>query len=140
MKKLIIALSALGTLGVLASASFATDNTVWLCQGKEVTAPKTCLVKGEAEGAITMEDMKEEAAVECVATSEGYGEGWVGPGSEGEITSITYTEPSKNCKPTAKALNEAGEEVANKCEAVRGLEIVDLPWAALLELVADVNK
>jgi len=140
MKRLIIALFALGALGVLASASFAADNTVWLCEGKEPTS-KSCLVNSEGEGNFTLEDMKEEAAIECTG-ADVTDEGWVGPGSEDETTRVTFKEEGKEpvCKPTAKALNEAGEEVANKCEKVTGTSAVDLGWITLLELVAGVSK
>jgi len=140
MKRLIIALFALGALGVLASASFAADNTVWLCEGKEPTS-KSCLVSSEGEGNLTLEDMKEEAAIECTG-ADVTDEGWVGPGSEDETTRVTFTSPTTNCKPTAKALNEEGKEVANKCESVvsPGVGPVDLGWVTLLELVAGKSK
>ncbi|HTU78153.1 MAG TPA: hypothetical protein VMF09_05270 [Solirubrobacteraceae bacterium] len=112
---------------------------VWLCGEEEVTTAKTCLVDGEGEGSITFEDMKEEAAVECPG-ADVTSEGWVGPGSEDETTAVTFKESSKNCRPSAKALNEAGESVANKCEEVKEVKTVDLGWSTLLEVVAGKNK
>ncbi|HTU78202.1 MAG TPA: hypothetical protein VMF09_05525 [Solirubrobacteraceae bacterium] len=59
--------------------------------------------------------MKEEAAVEC-ASEIIQDEGWAGPDSEDETTSLSFEAPTENCKPVAKALNEEAKEVTNKCE------------------------
>ncbi|HTU78154.1 MAG TPA: trypsin-like peptidase domain-containing protein [Solirubrobacteraceae bacterium] len=116
-------------------------NGAWLCNGAEITGTGTnrCLTNAEGEGKFTLEDMKEEAAVECEG-SDVTSEGWVGPGSEDETTAVTFKESSKDCKPAAKALNEEGKEVTNKCEEVKEVKAVDLSWTTLLEVLAGKNE
>ena len=66
--------------------------------------------------------------VECEST----GEGSVGPGAVGKVTSLSVLV--SGCKNTAKARNEKGEEVANKCGTFETLKISHLPWHSELAI------
>jgi hypothetical protein len=108
----------------IASSALATT-AVWLDDGQTATS-KVSVVSSNL-GAFKVEDMgTSAAAVECASQTVD-GEGWAGPGSEDEITQVTFVESAKNCKPTAKALNLKNEEVTNACEKVEEVSAVDLP-------------
>jgi hypothetical protein len=129
------ALLAVLALGVVAVSAFGADNTVWLCKEKPIIgASERCLVDSENEGVLHLEDMKADSAVECASGSV-LDEGWVGPGSEDETTTVEFMNPTVNCKPSPKALNAKEEEVTNVCEAVTAVEAQNLAWSTLLELV-----
>jgi hypothetical protein len=132
-----VLLAVLG-VGTVAMSAFGAANVVWLCKEKVIVgASERCLVVSENEGAVRLEDMKADSAVECASGSL-IGEGWVGPGSEAEATSGSFVQPKTNCKPSARALNAKEEEVTNVCEVVEAAEPLNLPWDGLLELVGGV--
>jgi hypothetical protein len=142
MRKLTFAgtLLAVLALAVAAVSALGADNTVWLCKEKPIiTTSERCLVDSENEGVLRIEDMKADSSVEC-ANGTILDEGWVGPGSEDEETTIEFMNPTTNCKPSPKALNAKEEEVTNVCEKLEQVEIQNLPWNTLLELVAGVSE
>ena len=117
--------------GAVVVASALADNTVWLVNGAQLTSK--VLVDSESTGKIVLTDMGLPAAVEC---EEVLNEGWVGPGSEDEITSIEFM---KACTHPEKAETLSGELVANACTSVDAIRMVDLPWKTLLELINGVT-
>jgi len=128
MKKLIVALLAVLSLGALAASAFAGNgNTVYLCNGKQIygTGNNRCLVDSENEGVLQLEDTEAvlgaPAGVECKA-GEVFDEGWVGPGSEDEVTTVTFVAPKTNCTGT------------HDCTTFDEVKALDLPWATLLFL------
>ena len=139
--RLIGALVGILAAGALAVTAFAADNTVWLCAGAEVTGTgnNRCLVEGENLETLLLWDLTADSEIECAVGSI-QGEGWVGPGSEGEITSMTFLSVTTNCKPTAKALSLSEAEVTNVCESVvtPGVALLHLPWMGLIVLRAGV--
>src|SRR5277367_2035758 len=100
MKKLILGLFAVMAMGVFAAPALATGNgnTVWLCNGVQIqgSGSSRCLVDSENLEVFTLEDMLVPARVECAVGSI-LDEGWVGPGSEDETTSVEFVSPSTNC-------------------------------------------
>jgi hypothetical protein len=109
------------------------DNTnlQWLCSGAAITGTgnNRCLIFSENLGVFTLEDMGLPARVECAAGTI-KSEGWVGPGAEAEITSVTFG----TCAAAAKAENLSGTEVTSVCENVESVSAVNLPWTA--EIIA----
>ena len=114
--------------GAVVVASALADNTVWLVNGAQLTSK--VLVDSETTGKVSLTDMGLPAAVEC---EEILDEGWVGPGSEDEVTSVVF---DKACTHPEKAENLKGELVTNACTSVDLVKAVDLPWKTLLELIA----
>lgn len=139
MKRLITALLALAALATItATALAANGNTVWLCNGAQVkTSSERCLVTGSPITFGKLYDLGASAAIEC-STAAATGEGWVGPGSEGEVTRVTVSSPETNCKPAAKALNTKLEEVANACSESKSVSALDLAWSVLVYLSGSV--
>ena len=137
--KIVGALVSVLALGVLAVSAFAADNTVWLCEEKVILGSSSrCLVDSENLEAFKFYDLTADSEVECAVGSI-TNEGWVGPGSEDEITLVTFSSPTTNCTPTAKALNLSEAEVTNVCEKVEGVTPIHMPWATLLLLKAGIS-
>jgi hypothetical protein len=136
MKRLLVGLIAVAALGVVAASALAAGNgnTVWLCNGAFLVLER-CLVDSENEGVTMLYDLEEHAGVECASTWV-LDEGWVGPGSEDEVTSVEFMEPEVHCKATEKALNTAFEPVTNVCEKTADVRTtaIHLPWLSLLYL------
>jgi hypothetical protein len=126
MKKLIIGLFALLALSVVTASALAT-NTVWLCEGKQIR----CLVNSENLETQLLYDLVAGSGVECEVGAV-QDEGWVN-GSEDEVTTVTFLEPTTKCKPTAKGLNAKEEEVTNACKKVEAVTALHLPWGTLVE-------
>ena len=137
MKKLLVGLVAVLALGALAASAFAAGgNTVWLCNSAFLTLEK-CLTVSENLTALTLQDMNESSSVEC-AVGTVLDEGWVGPGSEDETTSVTFTS---ECAPSAKALNLAGETVSNACTGTKAVgKALNLPWKTLVYLEGTTTR
>ena len=136
--KIAVALASVLAVGVLAVSAFGQDNTIWLCANKEIlNAPERCLVIGENLETMKAYDLTADSEVECEAGAITH-EGWVGPGSEDEITLTTFLEPTTRCKATSKALNLKEEEVTNVCEKVEKIGLLHLAWATLLTLRAGI--
>jgi hypothetical protein len=137
MKKLILGLFAVMALGVFAASALAqgNGNTVWLCNGKQIfgSGNSRCLTDSENEGVFILEDMLVPAKVECNAGSI-LDEGWVGPGSEDETTSVEFMKPTIECKAPAMAELLGGTENTNGCENVEEVKAENLPWKTLVFL------
>jgi hypothetical protein len=136
MKKLTLALASVtGLAAILATAAFATGPE-WLCAGQSITGAgnNRCLVDSENLGTFTLEDMGLPGRMECPAGTIKT-EGWVGPGAEAEVTSITFG----TCTAPAKAENLSGVEVVNGCENVEKVEAINLPWTSKIESKAAAN-
>jgi len=123
---------AVMALGVVTASALAAGNgnTVWLCNSKFLTLEK-CLVNSENLETIVLEDMTELAAVQCPPGSV-LNEGWVGPGSEDETTSVTF---GSNCSPPPKAENLSNEILTNICTLVVSVTALALPWKTLAYLI-----
>lgn len=135
MKKLRIFVSLLGvtTVGVLFAGAGTSSAFQWLCSGEPITVKGNCLFRGTNLTAFILQDTGAEYSIEC-AIEKITTEGTVGPGAEDETTLMKVSEEGKepNCKPTAKALNLTGGEVANKCTQVVKFIGVDTPWKTTL--------
>jgi hypothetical protein len=117
MKKLILGLLAVMSLGVVAFAATAQASE-YLCNGKA----EACKVLGFNLAAFVLEDRGVPASVSCPI--EGVkSEGSVS-GSTGEVTAATLA----GCTPSATALNLKEEAVTNGCGTVNSVEAIDLPW------------
>lgn len=138
--RIAVALASVLVLGVLAVSAFGQDNTIWLCAGLEIlNLPERCLILSENLETFVFYDLTADSEVEC-PTGVVMNEGWVGPGSEDEITLITFLSPG--CTPTAKALNLKEESVTNVCEKVENTGLptpVNFPAPTLLLLRAGVT-
>lgn len=137
MRKSRIFVSLLGVtaIGMLFAGVGTSSAFEWLCNKVPVTVKGNCLFHGKNEKPFVLQDIGAEYSIECVV-EKFETEGTVGPGTEDETTLMKITSEGKEpvCKPTAKALNLAGEEVPNKCSKVDLLRAVDLPWkTALIE-------
>jgi hypothetical protein len=134
MKKLIAGLFALVALCGLAATAFAAGNgnTVWLCNGQFLVLER-CLVDSENLEVQKLYDLVAMSGVECTAEAV-QDEGWVGPGSEDEVTTVIFLEATTLCKPTAKGLNTKEEEVTNACKKVEAVLALNTPWATLVYL------
>jgi len=132
MKKLLLGLLAIAALGIVTASALAAGNgnTVWLCNSKFLTLEK-CLTVSENLSTIVLEDMTELAAAQC-GPGAVLAEGWVGPGSEDETTSVKF-EIAK-CSPPPKAENLSGEILSNVCTLVVSLQALALPWKTLAYL------
>ncbi len=108
--------------------------STWLVNGAVPASATETLSVGV--GVLTLEDMGVPAGVECTG-ADVTDVGTVGPGHEDTTTSVTFTAPATNCKPTAKAENLSKEEKTNACESVKNVEALDLPW--LTELAKGEN-
>ncbi len=132
MKKLVVALMALASLGVLAmSAGSASAAFEWLCAGEKITGTgeERCLTLSENLETLKLEDMGVPGAVECSPETV-LDEGWVGPGAAGETTSVTF----QTCLPAPKAENLKEEVVTNGCEGKTAtVQAVNLPWLTPIE-------
>jgi hypothetical protein len=137
MKKLMLGVFVVMATGVFAPSALATGNgnTVWLCNGKQIfgSGNSRCLVDSENEGVFVLEDMLVPAKEECNAGSI-LEEGWVGPGSEDEITIVEFMSPTTECKAPANAELLGGTEDTNGCENIEEVKIENLPWKTLLFL------
>lgn len=137
--KIMGALIGVLAVGVLTVSAFAADNTVWLCAGKViVSSSERCLVDSENLEAFHFYDLTADSEVVCSIGSV-TDEGWVGPGSEDEITLVEFSSPTTNCTPTATALNLSEAEVTNVCEKVEAVKAIHLEWATLLLLKGGVS-
>lgn len=139
--RILAALAGILTLGVLAVTAFGQDNTVWLCANKEIlNVSERCLTDSESLEAFVLWDLTADSEVTC-PPEDIQDEGWVGPDSEDETTSVTFLSPTTNCKPTSKALNLKEEEVTNVCEAVvsPGILPLHLPWQTLILLKTGIT-
>jgi hypothetical protein len=142
MKKVTITVVLVSALAVLGSAvaavtASAEPPSVWLCGNELVVSGTRCASVEVNSGALTYEDMGVPATIEC-PTGTVFFYGTVGPGVVDETTKIEFLEDGKKCKPTAKAANLKGEEVANKCEKVEKVEASGLPWKTEMVLEAGV--
>jgi hypothetical protein len=124
MRRLVVGLFAVLSLGVLAFAASAQANE-WLCNGKA----EQCKVLGENLETLVLEDMGLSASISC-QPGVVKGEGTAGPGATGETTVVSAEGEGKEpfCKPSAKAENLKNEEVANAVEKVEKVSAVNLPW------------
>jgi len=128
-----VAMFAVFAFGAVAVSSALALSSVWLVNG--ALAPLT-LVTSESLGVVLIEDMSNStpAMINC---EEVLDEGWVGPGSEAEVTSVVFM---KKCSVPAKAENLKKEEVSNSCKS--GTEAtftpLNLPWKTLIVLVGAV--
>ncbi len=142
MKKLVVALLAIASLGALVlSAGSASAAFEWLCAGEKVTGTgeERCLVLSENLETLVLEDMGVPASVSCPPEAV-LNEGWVGPGAAAETTAVTFT----GCVRSANAENLKNEVTGNACEAGKAVtvEALNLPWSTPieeLELEAEVN-
>lgn len=137
MRKLRIFVSLLlvTAIGVLFAGVGTSSAFEWLCNGASVTVKGNCLFRGLNETSFILQDTGAEYSIEC-AIEKITTEGTVGPGTEDETTTVKVSGEGKepNCKPTAKALNLAGEEVPNRCTKVVKFTAADTPWkTALIE-------
>ncbi len=121
----------------IASPALGAETASWLVNGAVPLVAEQVLSVGV--GALVLQDMGVPAAVECTG-ADLVGEGTVGPGSDDTSSSGTAIETSKDCKPSAKAENLKGEEVANACESVKNVEAIDLPWLSELLLGENAKK
>jgi hypothetical protein len=132
----LLAVLAAGAMAVVAvTASAAEEEALWLCASEPVPNAKECLVVSENLETALFEDRNLGAAVEC-APEGVLTEGWVGPGSEDEITKDEFV--AGKCKKAAVALNLKEEPVTNACGTFESVAAVGLPWTTLLELVGGV--
>jgi hypothetical protein len=144
MKKLMLGVLVVIATGVFAASALATGNgnTVWLCNGEQIfgSGNSRCLVDAENEGAFVVEDMLVPAREECNGGSI-LDEGWVGPGSEAEITAIEFMNPATECKAPAKAhlLGTGEPEDINGCEDMEEVKVENLPWKGLLFLSGSLS-
>ena len=107
---------------------------MWLCAGKVIDSSSgRCLADGENLETFRFYDLTADTEFECAAGTI-QGEGWVGPGSEGETTHIEFLSASTNCKPSSKALNLSEMEVTNVCEKLEAINTIRLPYLSLLLL------
>jgi hypothetical protein len=130
MKKLTLALASVTALAaILATAAFATGPE-WLCNGAAITGTgnNRCLVDTENLEVLALEDMGLPGRIECSAGTTKT-EGWVGPGADGEITSVTFG----TCTAPAKAENLSSVEVTNGCENMESFTALNLPWTTKIE-------
>jgi len=123
---------AVFAFAAVAASSASALSSVWLVNG--ALAPLT-LVTSESLGVVLLEDMGSTPAM--VNCEEVLNEGWVGPGSEDEVTSVVFM---KKCAVPAKAEKLNKEESTNFCKS--GTEAtataVNLPWKTLIVLVGAV--
>jgi hypothetical protein len=135
MKKSRIFVSLLGVTAVcVLFAGVGTSSAFqWLCSGAAITVKGNCLFLGSNLTAFVLQDTGAEYSIECVKEKIST-EGTVGPGTEDETTLMKVSQEGKEpiCKPTAKALNLAGEEVPNKCSKIVKFVAVDTPWKTTL--------
>jgi hypothetical protein len=84
---------------------------------------------------IKLYDLEEHWLVEC-DTGFVLSEGWVGPGSDDEVTSVEFMEPENHCTAPEKALSIEEREVANVCENTGDVKLktVHLPWLSTIYL------
>jgi len=131
MKKLLLGLLAIAALGIVTASALAAGNgnTVFLCNSAFLTLTR-CLTVSENLSTIVLEDMTELASAQCPPGAV-LAEGWVGPGSEDETTSVTF---GTNCSPPSKAENLSGEVLLNVCTLVVSVKAVNLPWTSLAYL------
>jgi len=132
MKGAMLGLFAAAVLGIAAASAFAAGdgNTVWLC-GSNYIVLERCLTIAENLSTIVLEDMTELAAAQCPPGSV-LAEGWVGPGSEDETTSVAFT--ANSCSPPPKAENLSGEALSNVCTLVISVKALALPWKTAVYL------
>ncbi len=135
MKKSRIFVSLLGltAVGVLFAGVGTSSAFQWLCSGAAITVKGNCLFLGSNLTVFVLQDTGAEYSIEC-AVEKISTEGTVGPGTEDETTLMKVSKEGQEpvCKPTAKALNLAGEEVPNKCSKVVKFIAVDTPWKTTL--------
>jgi len=123
---------AVFAFAAVAASSASALSSVWLVNG--ALAPLT-LVTSESLGVVLLEDMGSTPAM--VNCEEVLNEGWVGPGSEDEVTSVVFM---KACAVPAKAENLENKEVTNNCKSGTEATVValNLPWNTLIVLSAGV--
>jgi hypothetical protein len=133
MKKLRVAgLALLATLafGSIAIASASALSSVWLVNGSTIGSKVLVL----SEATLLFEDMGlVPAGFTCALVAN---EGWVGPGSEDEVTSVTFN--TSNCFLDPKAENLKDEVVSNDCTSIDGVAMLGLPWKTLVVLSGGV--
>ncbi|HSZ13723.1 MAG TPA: hypothetical protein VK790_06785 [Solirubrobacteraceae bacterium] len=121
-------------LGVTATegdtTSGAQSHSVWLCRHKVVAAAGECVVKAEAVEAIVFEDRAPgvELSIECTA-GELLGEGWVGPGGEAKVRSVSTRE----CTEVPYAFTLREKYAKNMCVRLESFRAVGLPWDVSVE-------
>jgi len=127
-----VAMFAVFAFAAVAASSASALSSVWLVNG--ALAPLT-LVTSESLGVVLLEDMGSTPAM--VNCEEVLNEGWVGPGSEDEVTSVVFM---KACAVPAKAENLENKEVTNNCKSGTEATVValNLPWNTLIVLSAGV--
>jgi hypothetical protein len=109
------ALLALLSIGAIAGASSALALTSgWLVDGSLTESTKVL-----SEGTVLLEDMGIPAAFEC----PGEGTGSVGPGTEAQITTVTFNLAGCKLDPGT-----------NGCTAIDNVAAVNLPWLTELTL------
>jgi len=104
-----VAMFAVFAFAAVAASSASALSSVWLVNG--ALAPLT-LVTSESLGVVLLEDMGSTPAM--VNCEEVLNEGWVGPGSEDEVTSVVFM---KKCAVPAKAEKLNKEESTNFCKS-----------------------
>jgi hypothetical protein len=124
-------------LGALTASALAAGNgnTVWLCNSKFITLER-CLTVSENLSTVVFEDMTELGAAQC-GPGAVLGEGWVGPGSEDETTSVSFT--LSKCSPPPKAENLSGELLTNICTLIVSFKMLNLPWKTVAYLKGAAN-
>lgn len=121
------AFSAVAASAAIAAPEWYSSSTKpapeWWQGGSKLSSA----INVKTSGKVWMEDRGAPMAVSC----ESSGEGTAGTGAAGKLTSWTLS----GCAPTAKAINEKGEEVANACLSVTKTSLFKkLPWRGTLTL------
>jgi hypothetical protein len=133
MKRLRVAgLALLATLafGAIAVASASALSSVWLVNASTIASKVLVL----SEATLLFEDMGlVPAGFTCALVAN---EGWVGPGSEDEVTSVTFNVGSCFLDPKSENLKE--EAVSNSCTSIDSVSVIGLPWKTLVVLSGTV--
>jgi hypothetical protein len=121
-----LAFFAVLAFGAIAVASASALSSVWLVNASTIGSKVLVL----SEATVLLEDMGlVPAGFTCALVAN---EGWVGPGSEDEVTSVTFNVA--NCFKDPKSENLENKEVANGCTSIDNVAAIGLPWKTLIVL------